>query len=1231
MDFEQVYAAELARLRAERKATASSDALIGLAFSGGGIRSATFSLGILQGLAQRGLLKHVDYLSTVSGGGYIGAWYMALLKRQADGDPARAEAMLNPDCRATQAAEARAVVWLRRFSNYLTPKTGLSGDTLSMIATYLRNLLLNLTVITAFLCFLLLLPQALAWGVPFFQYHGWLPWLAVLPLLVSVCALFPLLFHLREAAGKAGAVPWWQGQTGVLLLVVAPALTGAFFLALLLASSRYAAWAGELSDALVVRLPWLDALGLNDQLLVMLFVAAFVYLLPWLLGGIVLVFSRGLLEARARTALAFSALGASALAGLLFYGVAELAQGSSPTPFEQAVFGLPLVMLACIAPVGLHIGLARRHFTEMQREWWSRLGGWLLALSAAWLLVTSIALFGPTAIAWLNDWVVASGGLAWLATTLWGIIAGKGAGSGQAGRSGWREALLRHVPWIFLIGLLCLLSLVLQRTLTETATTPTALASEAAAPRWSGKIRLTVDGPQAQSYALSGLASGEPAPAAERNWRLEAAMAQGAVPARSVLRAEIVLLAVFLVFGWRIDINLFSFHNFYRNRLMRAYLGASRQMQRAPDAAGESERRPDPFTGFDPEDDLPVSELPVRPYPLFNTALNLVGGDELAWQQRKAASFCVAPEYCGYQFPAGLSLGPRIGGYGLTRDFLCGAFPFGGGIRVSTAMAISGAAVNPNMGFHSSPAVSFLLTVFNVRLGRWVGNPAKAGVWRKASPEFGVRYLFFELFGLTSNRRSWFNLSDGGHFENLGVYELVRRRLPYIVAVDAAQDAGYQFDDLANAIRKIRTDFCIDVEIDVSQLRPRPGETRQPAYVAIGRIRYDQVDARRRPGVLVYIRPGLTGREPADILSYACQNPPFPYQSTGDQFFDEAQFESYRKLGVHVAASVFREAQERQSTQLRAFNPEAFFTVLREAWRGRLATRAELTSAHHERLDALYERLRTDADLAFLSAEFYPEWPALVGQPEPAMALPAAEAQRKSGFYLCREIAQLMEKVYLDLDLESHFDHPDCRGWMNLFRHWSWSPTFRATYSITAATLDESFQRFCARRLQLEIGRVELIAARVGEASLATLNVVERQIIANDIARAGRGEGGAAGEPRGWGALELVRFDLVVASPGEAGRELLRFHFGFALLAGQRLLNFRVQDHLRRMGLARIAMTRLLASHPGLDVHTQTGDHAVLRHLAESVDAILRAGGQRPAAGGSAGPADDEPRRENGL
>lgn len=1201
MDFAQVYAAELEKLRAARGTLSGSEASIGLALSGGGIRSATFNLGILQGMARRGLLKHVDYLSTVSGGGYIGAWYMAFLKRQAKGKPALAEAMLNPD--AQSGAAAQALLWLRRSSNYLTPKTGLSGDTLTMVATYLRNLLLNLTVVVAFFCSLLLLPHGLAWGVPFFQAYGWLPWLATLPLAFSVSVLFPLLFRLRDPPGVASEAPWWQGQTGILALVVLPALVGAFFLAVGLASSGFAAWAAELSARLLDYLPGLGRLGLDQGLLAMLLMASLVYLLPWLAAGIPYGLRRHAVAGRASLVLALSALGASLFAGLLFYWLAQLAQHTSPTPFEQAVFGLPLVLLACILPVGLQIGLARRHFSEMQREWWSRLGGWFLALALAWLLLTAIALFGPTVLVWLDHRVVAGGGLAWLGTTLWGVLAGKSADTGPARQTGWREALLRQVPWIFIGGLLCLLSLALQRGLAESA--PPAPASEESndsAARWSGQIALTVAGPQTRSYVVSGSGSGQPAPAPAPNWRQRAAVAQGAVPAATVWRAELLLLAIFLLFGWRIDINLFSFHNFYRNRLTRAYLGATRQGGAA--AGGEAQRRPDPFTGFDPDDDLAVSALGPRPHALFNTALNLVSGEELAWQQRKAASFCIAPEHSGYQFPAAMGDGPAAGGYGPTSVFLSAAFPEGGGIRLSTAMAVSGAALNPNMGFHSSPAVSFLLTVFNARLGRWVGNPADAAAWRMSSPAFGIYYLFLELFGLTSVHRAWYNLSDGGHFENLGVYELVRRRLPYIVAVDAAEDAAYFFDDLGNAIRKIRTDFGIDVEIDPSGLRPRKEDGRQPVYVTIGRVRYDQVDPRLRPGMLVYIRPGLTGKEPADVQSYALQNPPFPYQSTNDQFFDEAQFESYRQLGLHIADTVLREAQERQSTRLGSFNPEGFFTVLREVWRGRLATDATLAAAHHGWLDALYERLRGDPQLSFLSAEFFPEWPALMGNTPPSvMQLPADEEQRRSGFYLCREIAQLMEKLYLDLDLENQYDHPDCRGWINLFRHWSWSPMFRATYAITVASLNERFQRFCRRRLGLGLGAVELVSAALDEGSLAALNIVERDLVGQEIA--------ALGEPPP-ADLTLVRFELVSTYPRETRVELLRFHFGFAVLAGQRLLSFRIQDHLRRMGLARRAMTRLLGENPGLTVPAAGGrvgdQRAVVRQLVESVAAILEAG-----------------------
>lgn len=1024
MDFKDIYAEEPLFQGDPEEPDTRADQAMGLAFSGGGIRSATFNLGILQGMARRGLLKHVDYLSTVSGGGYIGGWYMAFLKRQADNRPERAEELLDPEGTrlAGEPVEHPSITWLRRFSNYLTPKTGLSGDSLTLVSTYLRNLLLNLIVIVTFLGALLLLPRILAWGVPYLWSMESLPWLATLPLVFAVLAL-PFLLLSMHRAEQRGA-PWWKRQLGVLLLVALPAMSAAFFLALGLASPGYGPWAAGASRYLTTHLPFLAEMGLNDSLLVTKFIAMATYLTPWLLVGLAVLATQGDIHPVTTPVLTFSALGASIPAGLMFFGLAHLAP-------------------------------------------------------------------------------------------------------------------------------------------------PQAANVEA-------RFTLDLTGAGGQSYSLSGQGSHSPASGGFAAWRQAMAVDHGAVPLADVARTEALLLALFLLFGWRIDINLFSLHNFYRNRLSRCYLGASRHC-----ANVEPERdcrKPNPFTGFDPDDDLAVSELGPRPYPLFNTALNLVGGEELAWQQRKAAAFCIAPRCSGYQFPAGMADGDAGLTFGPTDTFLSGEFRGGGGVRVGTAMAISGAAVSPNMGFHSSPAVSFLLTVFNVRLGRWVGNPAKAGAWRETSPHFGVRYLFFELFGMTSARRSWFNLSDGGHFENLGLYELVRRRLPYIIASDAAEDAEFHFDDLANAIRKIRADFGIDIEIDVSGLRPAEPGGRQRAHAAVGSIRYDRVNPRLRPGVLVYIRPGLTGNEPADVLSYARRNPPFPFQSTADQFFDESQFESYRQLGLHVAKNVFEEAAERQSTAAALFNAEAFFTVLKEAWRGRLEVDTDQASAHHLRLDDLFERLRKDSDLAFLSAEIFPEWPDLMGKPIAAMELPAYEEQKRAGFYVCREIAQLMERVYQDLELDNQYDHPDSRGWMNLFRHWSWSPMFRATYAITASTLSERFQRFCKRRLDLGLGDMEVRLAPLDETSLEQLNFVERGLVDSMVP--------AGHRAKAPGAYRLARFEMVIrypaTEPGAALVELLRFHFGFALLAGQRLAYFRIQDHLRRMGLARQAMTLLCAQVPGM-------------------------------------------------
>ena len=363
-----------------------------------------------------------------------------------------------------------------------------------------------------------------------------------------------------------------------------------------------------------------------------------------------------------------------------------------------------------------------------------------------------------------------------------------------------------------------------------------------------------------------------------------------------------VCAAVFALLGWRVDINLFSLHGFYRNRLTRCYLGATRVGQTVPTKVV---RKPHPFTGFDPGDDLPLSVLQnQRPFPIINAAMNLTGGENLAWQTRRAASFTFTPCHTGYEFWD--SEGDRIGAYRPTEDYAANQFAFlnaPGGIQLGNVVATSGAAANPNMGYHTSAVMSALLSVFNVRLGRWCGNTRHPQAWRKASPRFGGLALIKEVFGTLNSSSRFLNVSDGGHFENLGIYELVRRRCHIVVAVDAGCDPDYQFEDLANAIRKCWTDFGVSVEIDLAALRPPKGKQKRcESHFAVGCIRYPNG---LQPGVLIYIKASQSGDESSDVREYADCHRDFPHQSTGDQFFDENQFESYRELGRHIGLKVF--------------------------------------------------------------------------------------------------------------------------------------------------------------------------------------------------------------------------------------------------------------------------------------------------------------------------------------
>src|SRR5262249_38919031 len=190
-----------------------------------------------------------------------------------------------------------------------------------------------------------------------------------------------------------------------------------------------------------------------------------------------------------------------------------------------------------------------------------------------------------------------------------------------------------------------------------------------------------------------------------------------------------------------------------------------------------------------------------KPFHVINMTVNLVAGEKLAWQQRKAESLTVSPLHAGcYR--------PEVG----YRD----SAEYGGdhGISLGTSVAISGAAASPNMGYHSSPVVTFLMTLFNARLGWWLGNPGRAGdsTYRLDGPFFALKPMIAEALGLTNDRAKYVYLSDGGHFENLGLYEMVLRRCHYIVVSDGSQDGKCHFQDLGGAIRKIRIDFGIPIE-----------------------------------------------------------------------------------------------------------------------------------------------------------------------------------------------------------------------------------------------------------------------------------------------------------------------------------------------------------------------------------------------------------------------------------
>jgi hypothetical protein len=425
----------------------------------------------------------------------------------------------------------------------------------------------------------------------------------------------------------------------------------------------------------------------------------------------------------------------------------------------------------------------------------------------------------------------------------------------------------------------------------------------------------------------------------------------------------------------RVDVNVFSLNGMYANRLVRCYLGAS-----VPD------RKPNRFSGLSARDDLqlkveprsigdvqmlvhpladglraggdPEGQSPVvypGPYHLINTAINLVAGGNLAYQERKAGAFLLSPLYCGFQLDSSSSEGPQgteIDAYRRTSKFSSEPRQ----LTLGEAVATSGAAASPNMGYHSTPPFAFLMGVFNIRLGRWVGNPHSSegneNTWQKTGPKVALFHLLREVFGLTDKASGYVYLSDGGHFENLGIYELVRRRCRYIIACDAGADPRYGFEDLGNAIRKCRTDLGVEIDLDVRQIAATDALRYNGAPCAVGSICYSEGQV----GTILYIKASRRAGVPSDVLHYASESVAFPHESTADQFFSESQFESYRRLGHFLAGEILGASRAPASSDL---DMDRLFRDLSERWYRPSLGGASNFGRLAEEVDELFERLRT--------------------------------------------------------------------------------------------------------------------------------------------------------------------------------------------------------------------------------------------------------------------------------
>jgi hypothetical protein len=338
--------------------------------------------------------------------------------------------------------------------------------------------------------------------------------------------------------------------------------------------------------------------------------------------------------------------------------------------------------------------------------------------------------------------------------------------------------------------------------------------------------------------------------------------------------AFMVWLAASVLFAFVCDINAVSMHSYYRSRLAEAFL---------PEVGTQRHEGRHPLT-FRLTDLRAASGAPFH---IINTTLNTGSSKDATLRARFGENMMLSPLYCGSSST----------GYRRTSNYLRGE------LTLSTAFAVSGAAVDPDTYATNSRPVSFFMTLLNVRLGIWVLNPRHEP--RRLRWPAWYQLMLREMLGIGLDEKdARVHLADGGHFENLGVYELLRRRCRYIIVGDAGADPTCTLADLGQAVQRARADLGAEVEICADPLFHGDGDALRKQAHLLGRVTY--ADGSR--GEILYLKALLTENLGADIYGYWRTNPDFPNQPTSNQFYGELQFDSYRELGRQLMAGIAGDA-----------------------------------------------------------------------------------------------------------------------------------------------------------------------------------------------------------------------------------------------------------------------------------------------------------------------------------